>query len=202
MLFGLLLTAGFLLFVWLVFFKFRWLKFSPAWALVSAFIFLHVLFIFMIGLRFMTPASHDARVIQHTIQLVPRLPEPTLVTAVLVEPNVPVKKGQPLFQFDGRLYEYKVQQLEAQLAEAEQNVLVLQADVDVAVQTVAKKQSEVDYARYQLGINRKLAATGATALEDVEKWEIQLQVDEAAVKETGADVARAPGSGTCHRSTA
>jgi len=37
--------------------------------------------------------------------LTPRLSEPTLVTAVLVEPDVPVKKGQPLFQFDRRPYE-------------------------------------------------------------------------------------------------
>ena len=73
MLFAIALTTGFILFVWLVFFRFKWLKFSIAWAMVSVFFFLHVLFIFMIGLRFMTPASHDARVIQHTIQLTPRL---------------------------------------------------------------------------------------------------------------------------------
>lgn len=48
----------------------------------------------MIGLRFVTPYSTEAKVIQHTIQLIPRLPEPTLVTAVLVAPNVPVKQGQ------------------------------------------------------------------------------------------------------------
>ena len=71
---------------------------------------------------------HDARVIQHTIQLTPRLSEPTLVTAVLVEPDVPVKKGQPLFQFDRRPYEYQVQHLEAQLAAAKQQVQILGAD--------------------------------------------------------------------------
>ena len=137
MLFGILFAAGFILFVWLVFFKFNWLKFSVAWTLVSMFIFVHVLFIFVIGLRFMTPYSTNARVIQHTIQLTPRLSEPTLVTAVLVEPDVPVKKGQPLFQFDRRPYEYKVQQLEAQLAQAKQNVHILKADVDVDVETLS-----------------------------------------------------------------
>jgi len=60
MLFGFLLGAGFILFVWLVFFKFKWLKFSIAWALVTVFIFLHVLFIFLIGLRFVTPYSTNA----------------------------------------------------------------------------------------------------------------------------------------------
>jgi multidrug resistance efflux pump len=191
MLFAISLTAGFILFIWLVFFRVKLLKFSVAWALVSVFIFLHVLFIFMIGLRFMTPASHDARVIQHTIQLVPRLSEPTLVTAVLVEPDMPVKKGQPLFEFDHRPYEYQVQLLEAQLAAATQQVQVLAADVQVAGQTLVKAKSEVDYAKYQQQLAEHLASTGAGAKEDVEQWMIQLQVDEAAVTEAEADVARA-----------
>jgi len=191
MLFAITLTVGFILFVWLIFFKFKWLKFSAAWALVSVFIFLHVLFIFMIGLRFMTPASHDARVIQHTIQLTPRLSEPTLVTAVLVEPDVPVKKGQPLFQFDRRPYEYQVQQLEAQLAAAKQQVQVLGADVKVAEQTLAKATNEVAFARYQKQVAENLARTQAGTKEEVEKWAIQLQVDEASVLEAAADVARA-----------
>jgi multidrug resistance efflux pump len=92
----------------------------------------HLLLIFMIGLRFVAPYAAEAKVIQHTIQLIPRLPEPTRVTAVLVEPNVSVKKGQPLFRFDRRPYEYKVRQLEAELAGAKQNVLVLKAELDAA----------------------------------------------------------------------
>ena len=102
---------------WLVFFKFKWLKLSPGWEIISAFFVLHVLLVFVLGLRFVTPYATNATVVQHTIQIIPRLPEPTLVTAVFVEENVPVKKEQPLFQFDHRPYEYKVEQLEAQLAE-------------------------------------------------------------------------------------
>ena len=191
MLFAIALTTGFILFVWLVFFKFKWLKFSAAWALVSAFIFLHVMFIFMIGLRFMTPASHDARVVQHTIQLIPRLNQPTLVTAVLVEPDVPVKKGQPLFQFDRRPYEYQVQQLVAQLAAAKQQVQILGADVNVAKQTLAKSTNAVAFARYQQQVAENLARDQAGTKEEVEKWTIELQVDEATVLEAQADVDRA-----------
>src|SRR5690349_997152 len=106
MLVAFLITFIFVLFIWLVFFKFKWLKFSPAWGVVSFFFILHVFLIFVIGLRFVTPYSTNVKVVQHTIQLIPRLPEPTLVTAVLVKPDVPVKKGQPLFQFDRRPYEY------------------------------------------------------------------------------------------------
>ena len=118
MLLGFVMLFGAAMLVWLVFFKLKWLKFSIAWGIFSSMAVVHLLIIFMIGLRFMTPLATEASVIQHTIQLIPRLPEPTLVTAVLVQPNVPVKKGQPLFQFDRRPYEYKVKQLEAQTRRA------------------------------------------------------------------------------------
>jgi hypothetical protein len=38
-------------------FRFRWLKFNIAWGIVSGFIGLHVLLIFLIGIRFVTPYS-------------------------------------------------------------------------------------------------------------------------------------------------
>ena len=125
---AILILVYFSIIFWLVFFKFKWLKFSPGWGIISAFFVLHVLLVFVIGPRFVTPYATNATVAQHTIQIIPRLPVPTLVTAVLVEENVPVKKGHPLFQLDRRPYEYKVEQLEAQLAEAKQNVLVLNAN--------------------------------------------------------------------------
>ena len=106
MFFGFVLFFGYSLIVWLVFFKFKWMKFSIVWGIVSVSVGLHLLIIFLIGLRFVTPLATEAKIIQHTIQLIPRLPNPTLVTEVLVQPNTPVRKGQPLFQFDRRPYEY------------------------------------------------------------------------------------------------
>jgi multidrug resistance efflux pump len=177
--------------VWLVFFKFKWIKFSIVWGVISGWVGLHMLLIFMIGLRFMTPYSTDARVIQQTIQLVPRLSEPTLVTAVLVGPDVPVKKGQPIFEFDRRPYEFRVQQFEAQLAQAKQNVRVLESDVAVAAQQLAKARSESVYAAYQKNLATGLAAKGAGPEEDAQRWDAQLKVNEAAVKETSAELDRA-----------
>ena len=149
MLLGFVLLFGYALVVWLVFFKFRRLKFTIAWGFFSTFFALHLLIIFMLGLRYVAPVSTEARVIQHTIQLTPRLSEPTLVTAVMVEPNVHVKRGTPLFQFDRRIYESKVAQLEAQLAQAKQNVRVMKSDIQIAAAKVVKLKSELDYARYE-----------------------------------------------------
>jgi multidrug resistance efflux pump len=176
---------------WLVFFKFKWIKFSIVWGVVSGWVGLHMLLIFMIGLRFITPYSTDARIIQHTIQLVPRLSEPTLVTAVLVTPDVPVKKGQPLFEFDRRPYEFRVQQIEAELAQANQNVRVLASDVEVAAQQLAKAKSETVFATYQKNLASDLAAKGAGPEEDAQRWDAQLKVNEANVKETAAELERA-----------
>jgi multidrug resistance efflux pump len=177
--------------VWLTFFKFKWMKFNLTWGFVTAFVGVHLLLIFLIGLRFVTPYSTDAKMIQHTIQLIPRLSEPTRVTAVLVEPNVPVKKGQPLFQFDRRPYEYKVRELEAELAKAKQDVKVLKADTEVSAQKIVKLKSDMTYARYQQKLSTDLAGRGAGPEEDAQKWTAQVAADEASIKEAQAEFVRA-----------
>jgi multidrug resistance efflux pump len=188
---GFVLLFAYCFIVWLVFFKFRWLKFTIPWGFFSTFFVLHLGIIFLIGLRFATPYATEAKMIQHTIQLVPRLPEPTLVTAVLVVPNVPVKKGQPLFQFDRRPYEYKVNQLEATLAKAKQDVLILKADTQINAQKIAKLKADLDYSKYQAKLSSNLAGQGAGPEEDAQKWTAQVAANEAGIKEAQAEEARA-----------
>lgn len=191
MLLGFELLFGYAFVVWLVFFKFRWLRFSIAWGVVSCLVVVHLGLIFLIGLRFVTPYSKDVKLIQHTIQLTPRLSEPTLVKAILVKENVRVKKGTPLFRFDRTIYEYKVRQLQAQLAEAEQNVLVLNADVQVAAANVLKLGSDLEYAKYQQRLSVDLANKGAGPVEDVQKWNAQVATDQAAIKAAREEEQRA-----------
>ena len=59
MLFGFVLLFGYAVLVWLVFFKFHWMKFNIAWGIVSVSAGLHLLIIFLIGLRFVTPLATD-----------------------------------------------------------------------------------------------------------------------------------------------
>jgi multidrug resistance efflux pump len=186
----LVLIVSFVVF-WLVFFKLKLLRLTPGWGIVFSFFVIHVMLVFVIGLRFVTPNSANATIVQRTIQLIPRLPEPTLVTAVLVEENVPVKKGQPLFQFDRRPYEYKVEQIEAQLAEARQNVRILQADVEVATQKALKSKVELDYEQYQKAMFDKLAKEQAVREEDVVKWESRVNSAQASRAETLGELERA-----------
>jgi multidrug resistance efflux pump len=188
---AILILVFFSVIFWLVFFKFKWLRLSPGWGIVSAFFVLHVFLVFIIGLRFVTPYTTNATVVQHTIQLIPRLPEPTLVTAVLVEENVPVKKGQPLFQFDRRPYAYKVEQLEAQLAEAKQNVLILNANVELAKQKVERTKVEVSYQRYMQRLFDTLAKEGSVRGDLVEKMTTRVETAGATEGEALAELARA-----------
>jgi len=208
---ALLLLAIFLLVFWLVFFKLKLLRLSPAWGVVSALFGLHLLLIFLIGMRFVTPYSTDARVIQHTIQLIPRLPEPTLVTAVLVAPDTPVKQGEPLFQMDRRPYEFQVGQLQAQIEAAEarvlvceakvklgeanlvaakQDVLMLGADTEATSAKVAKLKSEMEYARLQHERYQSLSEQNAGSEQDSQKWSADLKSAEAGLKEAEAEADR------------
>jgi multidrug resistance efflux pump len=191
MVIGLLITFSFLLFLWLVFVKFKLLKFSPAWALVSAFFVVHVLLLFVIAPRFFQPASRDVRVIRNNVQLVPRLPEPTLLTDVLVKPDTQVKKGTPLFQFDKRIYEYRVEHAQAQLAAATQNVLVLQASVDAAAQQVVQAQANKLFAQDQVTRYEAMAKQGASSQQNLEQWQDQLAVGEASIQAALAEERKA-----------
>jgi multidrug resistance efflux pump len=181
---ALLIAIIYVAIIWLVFFRLKLLKFSIAWGVASFWIGLHLVLVFVIGLRYVTPNSSNATVVQHTIQLIPRLPEPTLVTAVLVEEGVHVKKGQPLFQFDRRPYEYKVRQLEAQLAEAKQTVQVLKADMDAANAQRNKAKADLAYQQYQQRMFDTLAKEQAVRGEDVERT--ATQVAAAVATENGA----------------
>ena len=94
MMVALLVLAFASLLFWLVFFRFKLIRLTPGWGVIFGFFVVHLMLVFLIGLRFMTPNSANATVVQRTIQLVPRLPEPTLVEEVLVKEGAAVKKGQ------------------------------------------------------------------------------------------------------------
>lgn len=191
MLFAISITVLYLIFCWLIFFKFKWLKFNMGWGIVSFWVGFHLILVFVIALRFFQPYSVDARLVRHTIQLVPRLPEPTLLTEVLVKPDTPVKKGEPLFRFDSRLYEYRVAQQEAALAAAKQNVLILQADVTAAEQAVKQAKAEESFAEEQQRRYQDLVKRGGARAEELERWNDELATRTAQVEAAQANLQKA-----------
>src|SRR5882724_3330759 len=85
-------------FVWLIFFKFKWLP----WNIISQVIVITLpvigLTLLVLLLNIVAPSSHDVRVINYVVPINP--PVRGLVTEVPIEPNRPIKKGDVLFKID------------------------------------------------------------------------------------------------------
>ncbi|OSP54022.1 HlyD family secretion protein [Pseudoruegeria sp. SK021] len=191
MLFVVVVTVVYAIFVRLVFFKFKLLRLTPAWGVVTGFVFLHLVLVPLVGSRFIAPISEELMVVRPTVQLIPRLPEPTLVEQVVVKQNVPVKKGDPLFVFDKRLYQYQVNQAQASLAAAVQNVAILEADVEVAAQSVNRAKAALAFDKVQETRFVGLAAKRAAPQEEAQEWTAKVVEGDAAVSAAVAEWNRA-----------
>lgn len=185
------ITLLYVAFVWVVFFKLKWMRFTPAWGLISGFFILHLLIVPLVGTRMQAPFTSDVRVVRHTIQLVPRLPEPTLVTEVHVRENAPVKKGDLLFVFDPTIYEAQVESAEAAVVAALQNVKILEADIAIAVDSVKRAQSDLDFALVQEDRFSNLAAQRAGSQESADRWASRVISAEASLAEAQESQKRA-----------
>lgn len=185
------ITAFYVIAVWLVFFKFRWLRFNIVWGILSFWVGVHLLIVFVIALRFFQPYSVDAHVIRSTIQIVPRLPEPTILIHVFVEPNTPVKKGERLYGFDQTIFSARVKEQEAALKEANQNVLILQADIEEAQQAIVRAKAQLDFGEVQKRRFEDLTKQGGAKQENLDRWIDEVISRAAAVKEAEANLTKA-----------
>src|SRR6187455_870401 len=100
-------------FVWLIFFKFKWLP----WNFISQVVVITIpivgLVVLILLLNIVAPSSHDVRVINYVVPINP--PVRGLVTEVPIEPNRPIKKGDVLFKVDPTPYEIAVKNAEANI---------------------------------------------------------------------------------------
>jgi multidrug resistance efflux pump len=109
----LLLLGIYSFFVWLIFFKFKWLP----WNFVSQVIVITLPIIgitaLILFLNAVAPSSHDVRVINYVVAINP--PVNGLVTQVPIEPNRPIRKGDVLFKLDPKPFETEVAGFKAQV---------------------------------------------------------------------------------------
>lgn len=185
------ITLIYLGFIHIVFFRYKWLRFTPTWGVISAFFLLHLLIVPLVGTRMQSPFTSDVRVVRKTVQLVPRLPEPTIVKQVLVKENTPVKKGDTLFVFDKSLYEAQVRAAEAAVVAAKQNVEILQADIEIAKDQVDRAQADLDYATVQQQRFTTLAQQRAGSQESADEWTTRVQSAQASLSEAQESEKRA-----------
>jgi len=157
-----LLLTIYSFFVWLIFFKFRWLP----WNIVSQVIVISLpifgLSILILLLNIVAPSSHDVRVINYVVPINP--PVRGLVIEVPVEPNRPIKKGAVLFRIDPTPYEIAVSTGEA-------NVNALRQQLKSIESANAITEAKLQLARKRLAQFTELAGTGAGNKFDQEQAE-------------------------------
>jgi multidrug resistance efflux pump len=180
-------------FVWLVFFKFKWLPWNIVSQVISATIPIVGITVLILFLNIDAPSSADVRVMNYVVPINPRVAGK--VIEVPVEPNIPVKKGDVLFKLDPTPFEIQVRSaesnvnsLKAQLISATANQRNLSQQLKDAVSRQGAATTQLTLARKRLSQFQELAQTGAgnrfdveQAQTDVARLENDLQAADASV---------------------
>jgi multidrug resistance efflux pump len=179
-------------FVWLVFFKFKWLPWtfvSQVFVITLPIVALTILILF---LNIVAPSSHDVRVVNYVVPVNPRVNG--LVTEVPIEPNRPIKKGDVLFKLDATPYALEVQNYSAQLKQLKVQLITAQANTrnyseQLKAATGQKNSvaSKLALSRQRLKQFKELADTGAGSTFDYE----QAQADTSSLEAQLASAAAA-----------
>ncbi len=168
----LLITIAYLFAIRLVFFDFKWLRFNLVWGLVLGGIYIGALLTEIVLLGQYTPYSKSVFVQRYVIQIGPQIGGE--VAEVHVERGSRVKKGDPLFSLDRDRFQYKVDELEASVVLARQNVKELAAQLEAADARVAHEQEKLKQAAVHVEL-MKAALAAAEAQEKFDKDESEAQ---------------------------
>ena len=191
-----LLLGIYSFFVWLIFFKFKWLP----WNIISQVIVITLPIIgltaLILLLNIVAPSSHDIRVVNYVVPINP--PVRGLVTEVPIEPNRPIKKGDVLFKVDPTPYQLTVQNFEAQIARlkvqlisAEASSRNLQESLKSATGQKDAIESKLKLSKLRLQQYKELAETGAGNKFDYEQAQADVANLEGQLASTVAAEAQA-----------
>jgi multidrug resistance efflux pump len=178
-----LLLAIYAFFVWLIFFKFEWLRWTTTAAVIVITLPILGIMALLLLLNVFAPSALDVQVVKYVVQVIPRVTG--RVIEVPVAPNRLVRKGDVLFKVDPRPFQYEVDRLQALLAstaagvEAQREDLrAANAQIDVSRNRVTSIESSIEATRVRLklaelrvGQTRKLADAGAGDQVEAERWE-------------------------------
>jgi multidrug resistance efflux pump len=156
--------------VWLIYFKYKLLPWTPPHQVTVVIIPIVGLTSLILMLNYFAPSSSDVRVIKYVVQIVPQVRG--RVIDVPAAGNQHMKKGEVLFKIDPTPYQLDVSRIEAQLALAE----------------------------LRLSQTRALAATGAGSKFDEERYQSDVRQLKAQLDQARWDLSQttmyAPADGT------
>ena len=125
--------------IWLLFFKLKIVEPNAKSYTAAAIIGVVIVGTILLASNLFQPYSKSAVVSQYVVQVAPRVSG--MVTRIDARPNVPVKKGDVLFELDPRPFQATVDGLKAALVQAEQNAKMLENNLDSAQANVANTRA-------------------------------------------------------------
>ena len=187
-----LLLGIYSFFVWLIFFKFKWLPWNTLSQVIVITIPIVAMTALILALNVVAPSSSDVRVIKYVVNMSSDQRGRVLEVA---EGNKPLRKGDLLYRVDPTPYQLQVASLEAQLAntvgsskELEEQlsgsvsqVAASKSGIDQAAQRVQQASADLELAQKRAVQNRELVATGAGNRFDLEQAETNLRNAQSAV---------------------
>jgi multidrug resistance efflux pump len=182
-----LLLGIYSFFVWLIFFKFKWLPWNIYSQVTVVVIPIVALTVLILSLNVFAPSSSDVRVYRYVVPVVSQV-RGRVIEVPIEEGNRLVKKGDVLFRIDPTPYQLQVNVLEAQLSNAIAQQKQLGESLKGAKATVAgargsiaqaeartrEVNAKLELARKRVEQNRELVATGAGSKFDLEQAETNL----------------------------
>jgi multidrug resistance efflux pump len=161
-----LLLLIYAFFVWLIFIKLKWLPWNITSQVVVVTIPIIALTMLILFLNIGAPSSHDVRVINYSVQVVPRVTG--RVIEVPVQPNRPIKKGDVLFRIDPVPFQLKVNaaranvdQLRAKLIGSRANQRTYVEQLREVTNRKTAVASKLELARLRVKQYGELASAGA-----------------------------------------
>lgn len=175
----------YILAMWAVFSKFKLVRWGWLSGTVSVLAGAFILAIFLGLFNFLTPSGR-VTVTGKVVEVTPNVTGQ--VTAIPVKPNVPVKMGDVLFQIDPAPFQYKVNQLQASLAGARQQVEILKANYEQATATVVGLVAQVKYSAKRLADIQTLVSDDANT--EFQGQDRQVQYETASAQLSAAKAAQ------------
>src|SRR5438046_2650996 len=147
-------------FVWLIFFKFKWLPWNFTSIVITITLPIVAMMALFLLLNIAAPATDDVRAMNYVIPVVPRITGQ--VTEVPIQPNRSIEKGDVLFKIEPV-------SVEAAVKAAEATLLGAKDQLDNAANKKAALTPRIDLAKKRVEQFTALAAAGAGKRADLEQ---------------------------------
>jgi multidrug resistance efflux pump len=168
----LIILCLYLVLVWLLFSKLKLVKWGWGSGSIAALGGVFILAIFLAMFNYLTP-SGSLTVVSRVVEITPNVSGQ--VVSIPVKTNVPVKAGTVLFQIDRAPFQAKVKQLDASLAQAQQQAKQLVSNYDQAVANVEGLTAQLAYNRQRLSDMQKLAGEQAQSVFRMQDTQVQFE---------------------------